>query len=203
MALALLAFAGADELGVYGFISAFVGGLAFGTAFATRERDSVLQFDAGMGSLLSLIVWFMFGAFLVQVLDGVTGESALFAVLALTVVRMVPVALLLVRSGLDRSTVAFIGWFGPRGLASVVFALVVSDALSGDAAPTSPPGPSRVAPRGPTGSLAACLSNTASSVLSRPTPTRRSTTSSAGGCSGPCRAVSTCSAPAPVNGATG
>ncbi len=134
VALALLAFAGADQLGVNGFIAAFVGGLAFGTAFVTEDHDTVLQFDAGMGSLLSLIVWFMFGAFLVQALDVVTWQSALFAVLALTVVRMVPVALVLLRSGLDRSTMAFIGWFGPRGLASVVFALVVSDALSGDAA---------------------------------------------------------------------
>jgi sodium/hydrogen antiporter len=131
VAFALLAYAGAVELGVNGFIAAFVGGLAFGSVFVPQERDTVLQFDAGMGSLLSLIVWFVFGAFLVSALDAVTWQSFVFAALALTVVRMVPVALVLLRSGLDRSTVAFIGWFGPRGLASVVFALVVSDALTG------------------------------------------------------------------------
>ena len=131
VAFALLAFAGADQLGANGFIAAFVGGLAFGTILVPKERDTVLQFDAGMGSLLSLIVWFVFGAFLVSALDVVTWQSFVFAALALTVVRMIPVALVLVRSGLDRSTVAFIGWFGPRGLASVVFALVVSDALTG------------------------------------------------------------------------
>ncbi|MFN8026121.1 MAG: cation:proton antiporter [Acidimicrobiia bacterium] len=131
VAFALLAFAGADELGVNGFIAAFVGGLAFGTVFVRQERDAVLQFDAGMGSLLSLIVWFTFGAFLVSALDVVTWQSFLFAALALTVVRMLPVALVLVRSGLDKSTIAFVGWFGPRGLASVVFALVISDALTG------------------------------------------------------------------------
>jgi len=131
VAFALLAFAGADELGANGFIAAFVGGLAFGTIFMPEERDSVLQFDAGMGSLLSLIVWFVFGAFLVSALDVVTWQTVVYAVLALTVVRMLPVALVLVGSKLDRSTVAFIGWFGPRGLASVVFALVVSDALTG------------------------------------------------------------------------
>jgi len=131
VAFALLAFAGADELGCNGFIAAFVGGIAFGTVFVPEERDSVLKFDAGMGSLLSLIVWFVFGAFLVSALDVVTWQSFVFAALALTLVRMLPVALVLVRSGLDRSTVAFIGWFGPRGLASVVFALVVSDALTG------------------------------------------------------------------------
>lgn len=131
VAFALLAFAGAEELGANGFIAAFVGGLAFGTIFVPEERDTVLQFDAGMGSLLSLVVWFVFGAFLVQALDVVTWQSFVFAALALTVVRMLPVALVLLRSGLDRSTVAFVGWFGPRGLASVVFALVVSDALTG------------------------------------------------------------------------
>jgi NhaP-type Na+/H+ or K+/H+ antiporter len=131
VAFALLAFAGADELGVNGFIAAFVGGLAFGTIFVPEERDTVLSFDAGMGSLLSLIVWFIFGAFLAPALDVVTWQSIVFAALALTAMRMLPVALVLLRSGLDRSTVAFIGWFGPRGLASVVFALVVSDALTG------------------------------------------------------------------------
>ena len=110
----------------------------------------MLQFDAGMGSLLSLIVWFVFGAFLVQALDVVTWQSVVFAVLALTVVRMLPVALVLVRSGLDRSTVAFIGWFGPRGLASVVFALVVSDALTRHATPARAVGhqPHRARERG-------------------------------------------------------
>jgi NhaP-type Na+/H+ or K+/H+ antiporter len=131
VAFALFAFAGADQLGVNGFIAAFVGGLAFGTIFVPEQRDTVLAFDAGMGSLLSLIVWFMFGAFLVPALDVVTWQSVVFAVLALTVMRVLPVALSLLRSGLDTSTVAFIGWFGPRGLASVVFALVVSDALTG------------------------------------------------------------------------
>ena len=53
----------------------------------------------------------------------------MFAVLALTVVRMVPVALALLGSGLDRTTVAFVGWFGPRGLASVVFTLIAVDTL--------------------------------------------------------------------------
>jgi NhaP-type Na+/H+ or K+/H+ antiporter len=131
VALALFAFAAADQLGVNGFIAAFVGGLAFGTVFVPEQRDTVLNFDAGMGSLLSLIVWFLFGAFLVSALDVLTWQSFVFAALALTVMRMLPVAISLLRSGLDASTVAFIGWFGPRGLASVVFGLVVADALTG------------------------------------------------------------------------
>ena len=80
---------------------------------------------------MSLLVWFVFGAvMLVPGLDGATWRDLAFAVLALTVVRMLPVALSLVGAGLDRSTVAFVGWFGPRGLASVVFGLVAVDTLA-------------------------------------------------------------------------
>ena len=55
--------------------------------------------------------------------------DVVFAVLALTVVRMAPVAVATLGTGLDRATVAFVGWFGPRGLASVVFALIAVDVL--------------------------------------------------------------------------
>ena len=80
---------------------------------------------------MSLLVWFVFGAvMLVPGLDRATWRDVVFAVLALTVVRMVPVALSLVGAGLDRSTVAFVGWFGPRGLASVVFGLITVDTLA-------------------------------------------------------------------------
>ncbi len=80
---------------------------------------------------MSLLVWFAFGALmLVPGLDGATWRDVVFALLALTVVRMVPVALSLIGAGLDRSTVAFVGWFGPRGLASVVFGLVAVDTLA-------------------------------------------------------------------------
>jgi sodium/hydrogen antiporter len=60
--------------------------------------------------------------------------DVVFAILALTVARMVPVALALVGSGLDKTTVAFVGWFGPRGLASVVFGLIAVDSLRPPAA---------------------------------------------------------------------
>ena len=57
----------------------------------------------------------------------------LYAVLSLTLVRMVPVALALIGSRLGRDTVLFVGWFGPRGLASLVFALLGLEALGGEA----------------------------------------------------------------------
>jgi NhaP-type Na+/H+ or K+/H+ antiporter len=73
-------------------------------------------------------VWFVFGAvMLVPGLEDTGWKDVLFALLALTVLRMVPVALALAGTGLDRATVAFVGWFGPRGLASVVFGLLAVD----------------------------------------------------------------------------
>jgi NhaP-type Na+/H+ or K+/H+ antiporter len=130
LGLALLAYAAAIELGGNGFIAAFVGGLAFGSILP-RNEDDALAFDAQAGELLSLVVWFLFGAVMVAALEGVTWETAVFAALALTVVRMVPVALALAGSRLSGVTVLFIGWFGPRGLASVVFGLIAFDSLTG------------------------------------------------------------------------
>jgi NhaP-type Na+/H+ or K+/H+ antiporter len=136
VALALLAYSSSIELSGNGFIAAFVGGLAFGSVLPRREEDSVLSFDAQAGDLLSLVVWFLFGAVMVTALGDVTWQTAVFVVLAVTVVRMVPVAVALARSGLTPATVAFMGWFGPRGLASLVFGLIAFDSLSGTEADT-------------------------------------------------------------------
>ncbi len=128
LALALFAYSTALAVHANGFIAAFVAGLAFGTA--TIDEGTLLTFSEQTGTLLSLLVWFIFGAvMLVPGFEAATWRDVLFAVLALTVVRMVPVAVALTGSGLDRATVLFVGWFGPRGLASVVFALVAADSL--------------------------------------------------------------------------
>ncbi|MFZ0251691.1 MAG: cation:proton antiporter [Acidimicrobiales bacterium] len=131
LALALFAYSAAVLAGTNGFVAAFVAGMAFGTALEHVEDDEPLEFSHEAGTLMSLLVWFAFGAvMLVPGLDGATWRDVAFALLALTVVRMVPVAVSLAGAGLDRSTVAFIGWFGPRGLASVVFGLVAVDTLA-------------------------------------------------------------------------
>jgi NhaP-type Na+/H+ or K+/H+ antiporter len=79
---------------------------------------------------MAFVVWFLFGAVLVPVAFNDFGLSVLFfALLSLTIVRLLPVALSLLGTGLDRGTVLFIGWFGPRGLASVVFALLAVEEL--------------------------------------------------------------------------
>jgi len=129
LALALLAYALALVAHTNGFVAAFVAGIAFGTVHGTGQDE--LAFTEEAGTLLSLLVWFAFGAvMLVPGLEAADWRDVVFAVLALTVARMVPVALALTGSGLDRATVAFVGWFGPRGLASVVFGLIAVDSLA-------------------------------------------------------------------------
>ena len=87
------------------------------------------------GTLLSLLVWLVFGAVaVVPALDGLTWRTVLYAVLSLTVIRMLPVALALAGARLGRPAVLFVGWFGPRGLASVVFGLLALEDLGQAAA---------------------------------------------------------------------
>ena len=129
LGLALVAYSAAIEAHGNGFVAAFVAGMAFGS-LSRRDLDDLVDFAEETGGLLSLVVWLIFGAaMVVPGLQHATWPDLAFAVLALTAVRMVPVALALVRSGLDRFTVGFIGWFGPRGLASVVFGLIAYDTL--------------------------------------------------------------------------
>ncbi len=125
LAAALLAYALALTLGGSGFIAAFVGGMVF-AAVSGQPGTAVTLLTEETGGVLAAVTWIGFGALtLGLVLPHVTWQIVLYAVLSLTLVRMVPVAIALLRSGVRRPTVAFIGWFGPRGLASVVFALIV------------------------------------------------------------------------------
>ena len=125
LAAALLAYALAVTLGGSGFIAAFVGGMVFGIASGV-PGSAVTLFTEETGGLLAAVTWIGFGALaLGLVIPHVTWQVVLYAVLSLTLVRMVPVAIALLGKGVQRPTMAFIGWFGPRGLASVVFALLV------------------------------------------------------------------------------
>jgi NhaP-type Na+/H+ or K+/H+ antiporter len=133
LALAVAAYAASVVLGANGFVAAFCGGLAFGAAAGPRG-PSELAFLEQAGGLASLLVWLLFGAAAGPiVLDRVDVPTVLYAALSLTVVRMVPVALASLGSGLERDTVLFVGWFGPRGLASLVFALLALEELGRDA----------------------------------------------------------------------
>ena len=126
LALAVLAFVLADEAGGNGFIAAFVGGLAAGKVGALAG-ERIFEFTEEQGQLLSLAVFFMFGTVAIAFLDAADLGIVLYALLSLTLVRMVPVAVAVRGMGLRPSTVAFMGWFGPRGLASIILALVVVD----------------------------------------------------------------------------
>ncbi len=129
LALALLTYTAAVEVGGNGFVAAFCGGLAFGAAAGPRAKGELVFLEQA-SNLVSMLVWAVFGAVTVAVvLDRITVLIVVYAVLSLTVVRMIPVALSLIGSGLGRSTVLFVGWFGPRGLASIVFALIALDEL--------------------------------------------------------------------------
>ncbi len=129
LGLALLAYGAAIEAHGNGFVAAFVAGMAFGS-LVHEDLDELVGFAEESGGLLSLLVWLIFGAaMVVPGFEHATWSDVLFAVLALTAVRMLPVGLALAGSGLDRFTVGFIGWFGPRGLASVVFGLIAYDSL--------------------------------------------------------------------------
>jgi NhaP-type Na+/H+ or K+/H+ antiporter len=132
LAAALASFTLAVAVDGNGFIAAFVAGIAFGASLPADVADpeEVGELPELMGELLALAVWFLFGAALVPlVLDHFSVSLLVYALLSLTVIRMIPVALALVGSGLDRPTVLFVGWFGPRGLASVVFALLAIEEL--------------------------------------------------------------------------
>ena len=125
--LAVLCFATAQTLGGSGFIAAFVGGLLASHLFAEQKHD-LLRASEEFASLLSIITWVVFGALVIpSVWSSFTVDVWLYALLSLTVIRIVPVLVSLAGTGFDFETRLFIGWFGPRGLASIVFAIMILD----------------------------------------------------------------------------
>lgn len=133
LGLALCCYTTSVALDGNGFIAAFIGGLAF-TA-AGGPAATLVPYLEETGALLSLLVWLLFGVLaVVPAMEALTWQTALYAVLSLTVVRILPVTIALAGTRLGRPAVLFVGWFGPRGLASVVFALLALEDLNGPAA---------------------------------------------------------------------
>lgn len=125
--LALLCFATAQTLGGSGFIASFVGGLLASYLF-TEQKHRLLEAGEEIASLLSVITWIVFGALVIPWAWGiVTLNMWIYAVLSLTVIRILPVLISLAGTRFDGETRLFIGWFGPRGLASIVFAVMILD----------------------------------------------------------------------------
>jgi NhaP-type Na+/H+ or K+/H+ antiporter len=125
LALAISCFAVAQSLHGSGYIAAFVGGLTFG--FKAKESTHRLVLAAeGIGETLALMTWFVFGAAVVgQSIEHFTWEMVLYAILSLTLIRMLPIYVSLAGTGESMASRLFLGWFGPRGLASIVFAIIV------------------------------------------------------------------------------
>jgi sodium/hydrogen antiporter len=124
LALALIAWALADQIGGNGFIAAFVGGLAVGPT-VEHVGERLIRFTEAEGQLLNLSVFLIFGVLALGLIEPLSWEVALYALLSLSVIRMLPVGISLIRTRLRGVSMLFAGWFGPRGLASIVLGLIV------------------------------------------------------------------------------
>jgi NhaP-type Na+/H+ or K+/H+ antiporter len=121
LAIGVGAFTLAEVVGGNGFVAAFVAGVAFGVA-AREHCAGAYDFAADEGELLTLVTFLLFGVAVVgQAFDNLSWATVIYVVASLTVVRLIPVAISLIGAGLRLPTIWFIGWFGPRGLASILF----------------------------------------------------------------------------------
>ncbi len=128
VALALACFAVADSLHGSGYIAAFTGGMYFGY-LAKAATHKLVFASEGVGETLALVTWMLFGALVIgPAFSTFTWDVVLYAALSLTVIRMLPVYLSLSGTGESPASRLFLGWFGPRGLASLVFAIMVINA---------------------------------------------------------------------------
>lgn len=124
-ALALACFATAQSMHGSGYIAAFAGGMTFGFISKGDIHKQVLLSEA-MGETLALMTWLTFGALVVgQTMELFTWNVVIYALLSLTIVRMLPIYFSLRGTGGNIQGRLFLGWFGPRGLASIVFAIIV------------------------------------------------------------------------------
>lgn len=126
-ALALACFALASELHGSGYIAAFTGGLLFGRLLGHSKHKFVVAAE-GIGEALAMLTWLMFGSAVVAGIIGlVTWQITAYALISLTVVRVLPIVLSLTGTASTIQDRLFLGWFGPRGLASIVFVIIVLD----------------------------------------------------------------------------
>jgi NhaP-type Na+/H+ or K+/H+ antiporter len=126
--LALACFTTAQSLHGSGFIAAFVGGLLFGH-FAEKHTHELVLAGEGIAELLAMLTWVIFGSvYMGQYWSSMTADVIIYSLLSLTVIRMLPIVIALIGTGEKLETKLFLAWFGPRGLASIVFLVIVSAA---------------------------------------------------------------------------
>ena len=124
-ALAVACFTGAQSIGGSGFIAAFSGGLLFGKV-TKQHKKYLLRATEGTGDAFALLTWAVFGSAIIgKVIGHLSWSIVLYSVLSLTLVRMLPIFISLAGTGEEVKTKLFLGWFGPRGLASIVFTFIV------------------------------------------------------------------------------
>jgi len=127
LGLSFLAFAGAEMLGGNGFIAVFFAGLTVGNT-SRAICKSLYEFGEAEGQFLALLLFVGFGAVLLPEALAAAGPAVwLYALASLSVLRMIPVGLSLIGSGLRVETLLFLGWFGPRGVASILYAMLLLD----------------------------------------------------------------------------
>lgn len=127
LALSVFAFGLAEVLGANGFLAAFTAGVALG-ALGREAVEPVHRFGEAEGQLLSLATFFIFGATLLPAaFDSIDARELTYAVASLTVVRLLAVALSMLGSRTRATTWWFVGWFGPRGLASIIYLLLLHE----------------------------------------------------------------------------
>jgi NhaP-type Na+/H+ or K+/H+ antiporter len=125
VALAIACFSVAQSLHGSGYIAAFTGGMLFGFTAKDATHRLVLAAE-GTGETLALMTWLVFGTAVIgQSIEYFTWEMLVYALLSLTVIRILPIFLSLSGTGESTASKLFLGWFGPRGLASIVFAIIV------------------------------------------------------------------------------
>jgi NhaP-type Na+/H+ or K+/H+ antiporter len=127
LAVAFSAYIGSEIIGGNGFIAAFIAGMVFGNTYQ-HKIHFIGAFMEGVGQLLTMFAFLVFGALLLP--DGLrhmTWNAVVLALLFLTVVRMLPIWLSLLGTGLALREKLFLGWFGPRGIASILFTLIMID----------------------------------------------------------------------------
>jgi NhaP-type Na+/H+ or K+/H+ antiporter len=129
VALAAAAFSIADHVGASGFLAVWVAGLSAGAMLRGRIPSEAFRLPEQVADVLAAIGFLLLGAGLLGLaVDRATPATVVYAVLSLTIVRLLPVAVAMLRTGFAPASVGYIGWFGPRGLASLVFAGVVVEA---------------------------------------------------------------------------
>jgi NhaP-type Na+/H+ or K+/H+ antiporter len=127
VALAVSAYAIATPLGGSGFIAAWVAGFVFGRQFVSSSDDTLPEFSEASGDLLTMVSFGLFGIFLGPVLADLSWQVVVYAVLSLAVVRLIAVAISLVGAKMQLQSILYMGWFGPRGLATIILTIEIVD----------------------------------------------------------------------------